>query len=159
MARTGDIIKILGEVLEALRGGKKLAARERERFHGNALLSLSASGGEPNPDVVEEKVLLPLRTRYRCSATKEAEVLRWLVDDMPESNPWKTVVGAVREFKVLAAAESGRDVSDDKKASEEDLEASREIGAEDEGPVVNEYPGLLRLTRRSQARRKTFFWR
>ena len=66
---------------------------------------------------------------------------------------------AVRDFKVLAAAESGRNVSDDKKASKEDLEASREIGAEDEGPVVNEYPGLLRLTRRSQARRKTFFWR
>jgi len=26
MARTGDIIKILAQVLEALRGGKKLAA-------------------------------------------------------------------------------------------------------------------------------------
>jgi hypothetical protein len=88
--------------------------------------------------VLEEKVLLPLRTRYRCSATEEAEVLRWLVDDMPESNPWKTVLGAVRDFKVLAAAESGRDVSDDKEASEEDLEGSREIGAEHEGPVVNE---------------------
>jgi hypothetical protein len=57
---------------------------------------------------------------------------------MPESNRWKSVLGAVRYFKVLAAAESGRDVSDDKKASEEDLEASREIGSEDEGPVVNE---------------------
>jgi len=136
MARTGDIIKILAQVLEALRGGKKLAAREREKLHGNALLSLSAFGGEPNPDVLEEKVLLPLRTRYRCSAAEEAEVLRWLVDDMPESNPWKTVLGAVRDFKV--AAESGRDVPDDKTASEEDLEASPEIGAEDEGPVVNE---------------------
>jgi hypothetical protein len=68
-----------------------------------------------------EKVLLPLRTRYPCSATEEAEVLRWLVDDMPESNPWKTVLGAVRDFKVLAAAKSGRNVSDDKKASEEVL--------------------------------------
>jgi hypothetical protein len=79
-----------------------------------------------------------MRIRYRCSATEEAEVLRWLVDDMSESNPWKTVLGTVRDFKVLAAAESERDVSDDKKASEEDLEASRDIGAEDEGPVVNE---------------------
>jgi len=133
MARTRDIIKILTQVLEALRGGKKLAAREREKLHGNALLSLSAFGGEPNPDV-----LLPLRTRYRCSATEEPEVLLWLVDDMPESNPWKTVLGAVRDFKVLAAAGSGRNASDDKKACEEDLEASREVGAEDEGPVVNE---------------------
>jgi hypothetical protein len=88
--------------------------------------------------LLEKKVLLPLRTRYRCSATEEADVLRCLVDDMPESNPWKTVLGAVRDFKLPAAAESGRNVSDDKKASEEDLEASREIGAEDEGPVVNE---------------------
>jgi hypothetical protein len=138
MARAGDIIKILAQVLEALRGGKKLAAREKEKLHGNALLSLSAFGGEPKPDVLEEKVLLPLRPRYRCSATEEAEVLRWLVDDMPESNPWKTVLGAVRDFKVLDDVESGRDVSDDKKASEEDLEASCEISAEDEGPVVNE---------------------
>jgi len=83
-------------------------------------------------------VLLPLMTRYRCSATEEAEVLRWLVDDMPESNPWKTVLGAVRDFKVVAAAKSGRNVSEDKKASEEDLEASREISGEAEGPVVNE---------------------
>jgi hypothetical protein len=113
MARTGVIIKILAQVLEALRGGKKLAARESEKLHGNALLSLSAFGEEPNPDVLEEKVLLPLRTRYRCSATEEAEVLGWLVDHMPESNPWKTVLGTVRDFKVVAAAESGRDVSDD----------------------------------------------
>ena len=138
MARTGDIIKILAQVLKAVRGGKKLAARERERLHGNALLSPSAFGGEPKSDVLEESVLQPLRTRYRFSATEEAEVLRRLVDDMPESNPWKTVLGAVRDFKVLAAAESGRNVSDDKKASEEDLEASRESGAEDKGPVVNE---------------------
>ena len=48
------------------------------------------------------------------------------------------MLGAVRDFKVLAAAKSGRNVSDDKKASEEDLEASREIGAEDEGPAMNE---------------------
>ena len=87
MARTGDIIKILAQVLEALRGGKKLAAREREKLHGNALLSLSAFGGEPDPDVLEKKVLLLLRTRYRCSAIEEAEVLRWLVNDMRESNP------------------------------------------------------------------------
>jgi hypothetical protein len=59
MARIGDIIKILARVLEALRGGKKLAARERERLHGNALRSLSAFGGEPNPDVLEEKVCCP----------------------------------------------------------------------------------------------------
>jgi hypothetical protein len=64
VARTGDIIKILAQVLEALREGKKLAAREREKLHGNALLSLSAFAGEPNPDVLEEKVLLLLRTRY-----------------------------------------------------------------------------------------------
>jgi hypothetical protein len=138
MAPFGDTINILPQVLEALRGGKTLAAREREKLHGNALLSLSAFGGEPNPDVLEEKGLLPLRTRYRCSATEEAEVLRWVVDAMPESNPWKTVLGAIRDFKVLDTAEPGRNVSDEKKASEDDLEASREIGAEDEGPVVSE---------------------
>jgi hypothetical protein len=55
MARIRDIIKILPQLLEAVRGGKKLAPQEREKLHGNFLLSLSAFGGEPNPDVLEER--------------------------------------------------------------------------------------------------------
>ena len=38
----------------------------------------------------------------------------------------------------MAAAESGKNVPEDKKASEEDFKASHEIGAEDEDPVSNE---------------------
>jgi hypothetical protein len=137
MARTGDIVKILAQVLEALRGGQKLAARERGKLHGNALLSLSAFGGGPNPYVLEEKLLLPLRTRYRCSATEEAEVLRWLVDDMQGEIPGRlcwVLFGTSRSWLLR----NMEDILDDKKASEENLEASREIGAEDDGPVVND---------------------
>jgi len=72
MTRSEYIIKILAQVLETLRGGKKLAAREREKLPGNPLLSLSAFGGEPNPEVLKRKVLLPLRTRFSCSAREEA---------------------------------------------------------------------------------------
>jgi hypothetical protein len=102
------------------------------------LLSLSAFGGELNSDVLEGKVLLPLRTRFSCTATEEADMLRWLVDDMLESDPWKSELVAVRDFKVLGAADSDKDVPGDKKASEEDLKASRENGAEDDNPVVTE---------------------
>jgi hypothetical protein len=157
MARTGDIIKILDQVLEALRGGKKLAAREREKLQGNALLSLSAFGGEPNPDVLEDKVLLPLRTRYRCSATEEAEVLRWLVDDMPESNPWKTVLGAVRDFKVLAVGNLGEMFQTTRRRLKR---TSRHLVRSVLRTMsLRMYPALLPLTRRSQAKRRRFLWR
>ena len=45
---------------------------------------------------------------------------------------------ALRDFKVLSAAESEKDVPQDKNASQEDFKASREIGGEDHDPVVNE---------------------
>ena len=128
MARIGDIIQILAEVLKALRGGKKLAAREREKLHGNALLSFSAVGGDPSLDV-----LLPLRPRFSCSAREEADMLRWLVEGVILGG----CAGCCPGIQCPGCCRIRRDVTEDQKVSEEDFKASRKIGADDKGPIAN----------------------
>jgi hypothetical protein len=96
-------------------------------------------------------VFKSLRERLKTTGAEESELLGWLLEEIPERNPWKGTLTALRDSKRRAPAESVPDRIDETASAEELLKHKKD---QDEEDLDREFNRFTRSAQKEKIKKK-----